>query len=472
MLRHMLAMAAVVSGVLVTTQAGHEIGRESFRDDGQTLRSEITFAGQSATVTLRRAPRQVVVEAGGKTVTREVPPGAVVLENGQWQAFALAAEQYPNAREPVAVKVLVPASGVTMDGKLRVTPRPDRGRRVELELGPLAVEVDLDASGAVTHAAIPLQGVEVRPAGAQAPRVAVRPPPAGVIEEPIEIQMGGVKVRGVLWRPAKIDPRTAPLALIIAGSGPTDRDGNGPGPALHTDCYRMLAEGLARAGVASVRYDKRGIGASDPYPETALTIHDYADDARAMAAAARAGGRFSKLTLIGHSEGGLVALLVAGKAPPDALVLLAAAGRPAWEILHEQVGRELHGPALARVDKILAALRDGKPVKEYPPELMALFRPSVEKFSRSQMAIDPAALLGSLRVPTTIVQGETDVQVSLADARRLAAARKNTRLALLPRVNHVLKEEAASLLPQASYTDPTRPLGPGVLDAALAGVAR
>jgi len=103
---------------------------------------------------------------------------------------------------------------------------------------------------------------------------------------------------------------------------------------------------------------------------------------------------------------------------------------------------------------------------------MALFRPSVEKFSRSQMAIDPAALLGSLRVPTTIVQGETDVQVSLADARRLAAARKNTRLALLPRVNHVLKEEAASLLPQASYTDPTRPLGPGVLDAALAGVAR
>src|SRR5215831_3702825 len=103
----MFALATAVAGVLVTTQGGKEIARETFRDDGQTLRSEIAGGGQSITVTLTRAPRRAIVEVGGQTITRDLPPGTVALENGHWQAYALAAEQYPQAREPVAVKVLV-----------------------------------------------------------------------------------------------------------------------------------------------------------------------------------------------------------------------------------------------------------------------------------------------------------------------------------------------------------------------------
>src|SRR5262249_52043484 len=246
---------------------------------------------------------------------------------------------------------------------------------------------------------------------------------------------------------------------------PTDRNGDGDG-------YRMLAEGLARAGVASIRYDKRGIGASDAIVEATLTIDDFVADAAALAASPRRDARFSKLTGIGHSEGGAAATLIAQSAPPAALVLRAAAGRPLGEVVHDQLGARVHGPALAGVDEILAALRDGKPVKEYPADLAALFRPSVEKLHRSEMALDPAPLLGKLKVPVAIVQGESDLQVSVADARRLAAARKDARLSLLPRVNHVLKEEAERVATGARYGVATGPLGPGVLDAVLAGVAR
>ena len=274
----------------------------------------------------------------------------------------------------------------------------------------------------------------------------------------------------MLWRPASATGKV-PLALFIAGSGPTDRDGNAH-IGLSTDCYRLLAGELAKAGIASIRYDKRGIGASDPVKESDFSVDDLVGDAAAFVTRARADSRFSKLTVIGHSEGGLVAILLAQKLPVDGLVLVATAGRPLWQVIHEQLARSLAPPDLREGDEILSALRDGKSVREYPAALAALFRPSVEKFWRSEIAVDPTALLGKLKPSVAIVQGETDVQVSVDDAKRLAAARKDAQLALLPRVNHVLKEEAARTLPQASYTDESRPLGPGVVDAVMKGIRR
>jgi hypothetical protein len=289
-----------------------------------------------------------------------------------------------------------------------------------------------------------------------------------VSEEPVVVERAGVKLRGVLWRPAHVTGHM-PIALIIGGSGPTDRDGNQG--ALATDSYRLLAVSLARAGIASIRYDKRGIGASDRVAEASLSFTDLVEDAAAFAAFARKDKRFTKLTVIGHSEGGLVAIQLGDTAPhPDALVLVATPGRPLWQVIHEQLARR--GQATEHADAIMAALRDGKPVGEYPRELARLFRPSVETFLRSEIALDPAALLAKVSIPVAIVQGETDVQVSVADARLLHAKRKNARLWLLPRVNHVLKEEAALSPEQESYTDASRPLGPGVADAIASSVAR
>jgi pimeloyl-ACP methyl ester carboxylesterase len=463
----MFPTALALTGVLVSYLGQREIGREKFQDDGKTLKSEITFNGKTITVTLMRSARRAIVELDGKTITREVPAGTLALENGHWQAYALAAEQYREAKEPVAVKVLLPASGVTVDGKLRVG---DHGRHLELSLGPITINVDLAANGAVTHAAVPIQGLDVRPENAPPPKLALKPLPKDVLEEPIEIENRGKKIRGVLWRPAKASGKV-PLALLIAGSGPTDRDGNNH-IGLRTDCYRMVAETLAEAGVASIRYDKRGIGASDPVEEKDLAIDDYVADAAAFVARARGDARFSKVTIIGHSEGGLIELLLAEKTPVDGLILIAAPGRPLWQILHEQLSQQLKAPDLARADEIVAALRSGKPVKDYPKDLILLFRPSIEKFWRSEINVDPATLFAKLKMPAAIIQGETDAQVSVEDAKRLAAARKDAKLSLLPRVNHTLKEEASRVLPQASYADASLPLGPGVSAAVLAGIVR
>jgi pimeloyl-ACP methyl ester carboxylesterase len=463
----MFPTALALTGVLVTYLGQREIGREKFQDDGKTLRREITFNGKHIVVTLTRSPRRAVVEIDGKTITREIPAGTVALENGNWQAYALAAEQFPDAKDGVPVKVLLPVSGATIDGQLRVA---DKGRHVEVTLGPITVAADIAMNGAVTHAAVPVQGVDVRPENAPAPKLAQKPLPAGVVEEPLEIENRGKKVRGVLWRPAQAKGKV-PLALFIAGSGPTDRDGNNH-IGLRTDSYRMLAQKLAEAGVASIRYDKRGIGASDPVEERDLTIDDYVSDAAVFVARARADARFSKVTIIGHSEGGLIELLLAEKTPVDGLILVAAPGRPLWQIVHEQLSRQMKGAELARADEIVNALRSGKPIADYPKELLMLFRPSIEKFWRSEINLDPPALLAKLKVPASIIQGETDAQVSVEDAKHLAAARKDVHLSLLPRVNHTLKEEASSALPQASYADDRLPLGPGVTAAVLQGIVK
>ncbi|HVV52396.1 MAG TPA: alpha/beta fold hydrolase, partial [Polyangia bacterium] len=414
-----LAATVLLKGLIVATGGGAEIGRQSYQDDGRTLRSRIALAGQSFEVAISRPDHKVTVTEGGATVTRDVPAGAIVLENGDWQAYALAAEQFPDARAPIAVKVLVPGQGRLLDATIRVTAGADKTRRVVVSIPPLTVEAEVAANGAVTRVAVPLQGIEARsvdgtpaPEAPRAPTAAEahRPPPPGVVEEPIAVDRGGVELRGVLWRPAHAKAKP-PLALIVAGSGPVDRDGNA-GTALRTDCYRMLAEALAEDGVASLRFDKRGVGASDPVKEDGVTVGDFVDDAAALAAEARRERRFSKLTLVGHSEGALIALLLAAKVPVDALVLLAGAGRPLWQVLHEQLARTGQLDAIA--DEILTALRDGKPVRAYPLNLRPLFRPSVEPFLRSELALDPAALLAGLKPPVTIVQGETDLQITVA----------------------------------------------------------
>jgi pimeloyl-ACP methyl ester carboxylesterase len=465
----MFSTALAITGVLVTYARGVEIGRERFNDDGKSLRSEISLAGQKAVVTLRRATREAVVEAGGKSLTRAVPPGVLALENGHWQAYALAAEQYPDAREPTPVKVLVPGAGVTIDGTLRVTRQPDQHRLVELTLSGLVITVELGADGAVIRASVPAQSVEVRPEGVALPKPVARKPPEDVTEEPVEVDRKRGKLRGVVWRPAKV--QRPPLVIFIAGSGPTDRDGNGMS-GLNTDCYRLLAAALAKAQVASLRFDKRGVGASDPFDEASLSLDEYAGDVAAFLSWARTSGRFGKVTVLGHSQGGLIALTLAQSQPPDALVLVSTAGRPLGEVVHEQLARQVQGHKLKQIDDLIAALRDGKPVTAWPPEDAVLFRPSLEKLWRSELPVDPQKVLARLTLPVTIVQGETDIQVGVADAKRLAAARKDAHLALLPRVNHVLKEEAVAALPQASYVEPQRPLGPGVVEAVLQGVAR
>ena len=267
-------------------------------------------------------------------------------------------------------------------------------------------------------------------------------------------------LHGTLLAP---DAPTA-VAVILPGSGPTDRDGNSPmGVAAST--YRLLAEGLAAQGIATVRIDKRGIAASTAAgpAEADLRFDAYVADARAWAAlAAERAGR-PCAWLIGHSEGALVALKAAqGDEKICGLVLLSGAGRPAGAVIREQLV-SLPEPMKTQAFAALTELEAGRTVADTPPALGALFRPSVQPYLISWLPLDPAALLAAYDGPVFIGQGTTDLQVTVADAQALAAADPRATLKLWDGVNHVLKtapaDRAANL---ATYADAALPLAPGV----------
>lgn len=285
------------------------------------------------------------------------------------------------------------------------------------------------------------------------------------VATPVSLPSEPAALHGILLTPET--PARA-TALIVPGSGPTDRDGNSP-LGVSAASYRLLAEGLSKHGVATVRIDKRGLGesAAAMVAEENLTFSTYIDDVRAWAhEAARLTGRRC-VWLIGHSEGSQIAL---GAAATDnaaicGLVLLAGTGRPAGVVLREQFEAALPEALKAPALETLAELEAGRPVAEPPAALHAVFRPSVQPYLISWLPLDPAAAIAAWDGPVMIGQGTTDLQVTLTDARALAAAQPSARLVIWEGVNHLLKlapaDRAANL---ATYGDPALPLAPGVVD--------
>ena len=254
-----------------------------------------------------------------------------------------------------------------------------------------------------------------------------------------------------------------PLVVIIAGSGPTDRNGNAAGAPSGSDAYRILADSLANHGIASLRYDKRGIAASRGAggSESGLRFERLADDAAQWVAQARTSGRFSRIVIAGHSEGSLLGMLAAQITGADAFISLAGPARRADLILHEQLARNLPPTLLAQSDSILASLVRGDTVPSTPAPLAALFRASVQPYLISWLHYDGATEIAKLRIPVLIVQGAHDAQVAPREADLLAAAAPTATVARLAGMNHVLKLTPAALTEQMrSYTDPTVPIAP------------
>ncbi len=285
--------------------------------------------------------------------------------------------------------------------------------------------------------------------------------PSEGISEDVAVTNASGALHGTLTLPAGCGP--VPAVLIIAGSGPTDRDGNG-GAALQTDTYRLLAEGLSARGVAALRYDKAGVAASRaaaPATEDALRFAMGADDAALFLRQLRADERVSQVVIAGHSEGALIGILAAESVPVDGYASLAGGGRPLAAILREQLGKQLTGPLLAQAEAIVTQLEAGNTV-DLPAsaaELGALFRPSVQPYLISWMAYDPAQELADLQAPALIVQGTTDIQVDVVDAQLLSEARADADLLIIDGMSHTLK--AASLdaaEQQRAYTDPSLPV--------------
>ena len=254
---------------------------------------------------------------------------------------------------------------------------------------------------------------------------------------------------------------TFPVALIIAGSGPTDRNGNNA--QMKNNSLLLLAHELAAQGIASIRYDKRGIGASKDalVSEENLRFENYAEDAKAWAAQLKADPRFDKLIIMGHSEGSLLGLLACEQA--DVFVSLAGPGRPIDVILKEQLAVQLKGKKklLRAVDEGIPKLKKGELVGDSPVELFGLFRPSVQPYMISWMKYDPAVEISNLKIPIVIVQGTTDLQVQVKDAELLHASSPDSRYILIEGMNHILKLAPLDREKNIeTYSNPELPLAP------------
>ena len=283
-----------------------------------------------------------------------------------------------------------------------------------------------------------------------------------LLNQTLELDTGDGVLQGSLLLPGSEQP--PPVALLIAGSGPTDRDGNNP--AGRNDSLKRLAQGLASQGVASLRYDKRGVGASlaAAPDERELSVAAYVGDALAWSERLKGDPRFGELILIGHSEGALIASLAAPRSGAAALVSIAGSGRPIDAVLREQLQGRLPPPLLAASYQLIDALKAGRTQAEVPEPLQVLLRPSVQPYLISLFAEDPAAAFAAVEIPALIVQGRHDIQVGVEDALALQRARPDAELALIEGMNHVLRIVPPETRQQlASYEEPERPIARALL---------
>ena len=259
-----------------------------------------------------------------------------------------------------------------------------------------------------------------------------------------------------------------PVVLIVAGSGPTDRNGNTPQAGVYTNAYKMIAIALRQNGIASLRYDKRLVGESAAVTkEKDLKIEDYVEDASRMINQLHDDPRFSKVFVLGHSEGSLVGMLASINQPVTGYISVAGAGRPAYAVLKEQMKSQPDFISV-RFMTILDSLAKGKVQKNVDASLYALARPSVQPYIMSWMRYDPARAIRLMKVPVLIIQGTTDLQVTTVDADKLKKSRSDAVLVIIPNMNHILKDAPADKDKNlATYTDPNLPLKPEFVTAVL-----
>ena len=284
--------------------------------------------------------------------------------------------------------------------------------------------------------------------------------------EPVRLDTGTGILYGTMEVPASKPPY--PVVLIIAGSGPTDRDGNSSMLQGKNNSLKMLAEDLAALGIASLRYDKRFIGESriTGLKEEDLRFDTYVDDVVRWGEYLRKDPRFRSLVIAGHSEGSLLGMLAAQKLMVNGYVSIAGSGRSAGQIILEQYrSQPLPDGLMKQVEDIVKELEAGRRVESVPPALAVVFRSSVQPYVISWFHYDPAREIARLKMPVLILQGSTDIQVSVGDAELLAKANPAAKLVVIEGMNHVLKEVPAEREKQlASYSDASLPLAGKLVD--------
>lgn len=274
--------------------------------------------------------------------------------------------------------------------------------------------------------------------------------------EEIEIHVNEGILNGTLSAPE--GART--LLILHSGSGPTDRDGNNP--QMKNNSLKQLSDQLNEKGLATFRYDKRGIGRSTvkELKEENVSVDTFVNDLRLWITELENAGNFDRIYLAGHSEGALISTLAAqNNSAVNGLISIAGTGRPADQILKEQLKNQ-PSFVLEAANPIIDDLKAGNKVDSVPVFLNSIFRKSVQPYIISWFKYDPSEEIGKLDIPVLVLQGGTDLQVNETDAKLLDKAAANSELVLISDMNHVLKQTDFTTLPEQMkiYSDPELPI--------------
>lgn len=253
------------------------------------------------------------------------------------------------------------------------------------------------------------------------------------------------------------------LVILIQGSGPTDRNGNGF--MMKNDGSKLIAQQLAKNGIASFRFDKRIFKMNKlKIREEDLTFEDFVKDVGDILDYFKTEQNFGNIVIAGHSEGSLIGMLAAEN-NADAFISLAGAGRSIDKIIVDQLAKQSEGLAENAKMAFQELNKKGK-TSNYSPLLESIFRPSVQPFLNSWIRYNPAEEIAKLKIPILIINGNSDIQVDITEAYLLAEASPQAKLIILDKMNHIFRKiEGDNLENTKAYNEPKRPLHPELISS-------
>jgi pimeloyl-ACP methyl ester carboxylesterase len=278
-------------------------------------------------------------------------------------------------------------------------------------------------------------------------------------DTPLVLETNTGKLYGSLCMPGSF--QKGMVVILIAGSGPTDRNGNSS--LTKNNNLKQIAYSFADAGIASLRFDKRGIGESQSAmkKEEDLRFDDYISDVEEWIKLLKKKKCFNKIVVAGHSEGSLIGMVAAAKSA-DIFISISGAGEPIYQTLKKQLSKQ---PDTIRNKSniIIDSLMQGHMVKDVPLLLYSIFRPSVQPYMINWFQHNPQTEIKKLKMPVLIINGDKDLQVDVENAEMLQRASPKVQLVVLKDMNHVLKTVSDEKDNYKSYKDPERPLHPELM---------